>query len=200
MPYEHAQLMMETVVSKTIARFAIYIVIFITGCVSNTQEKKSAGPYPDWYYRAAEGQLEALSSANCVQIVDGDSGMARQHALDKGRHKLANEIATRIRIMDKAYDRIADHNTRSGGVFESASKKIVANALENIRSVKSARVDDQEISYICSLVSLENNERKSLLEDIIQSAKVNLTANDMHVLREQFRGYNPTHATDTIPK
>ncbi len=166
------------------------IIVLLAGCMGSSPVKQ-ADPYPDWYYNSADAIPGALNSASCVPIPGTNMDIARKQALANGKAEIAGQIETRIKAMDKTYDRIAntDQGSSSGGTFESVSKQVVNQTLSGIRAVKSTRVEDKEKSFFCSLVSLNPDMTKQLVSKIIQSANLGLSATDEHVLREQFNAY-----------
>ena len=164
----------------------------LTGCGSNApKETASNGPYPDWYYAPAQAIEGALNAASCVPIPGGNMEIAKKQTIANGKASIAGQVETRIKAMDKTYDRLAttDEGTSVGGTFESVSKQVVNQTLSGIRSVKATRVNDNGKMYFCSLVSLNPEATKELVTKIIKSANVNLSASNESVLREQFNAY-----------
>ena len=178
--------------TKVLAVFASTLAITLAGCgASSPTQEVASDPYPEWYYSAADAIPNALNSASCVPVPAGNMEIARKQALANGRADIAGQIETRVKAMDKTYDRLAttDQGTSVGGTFESVSKQVTNQVLSGVRAVKSARVDDGGKPYFCSLVSLNPESTKTLVDSIIKASNLNLSASNESVLREQFNAY-----------
>ncbi|SMF35630.1 LPP20 lipoprotein [Alteromonadaceae bacterium Bs31] len=167
--------------------------IVLTACGGTTPPKETAkvDPFPSWYYNAADAIPGALNAASCNPIPGGNMEIAKKQALANGRAEIASQIETRVKAMDKTYDRLAttDEGTSVGGTFESVSKQVSNQVLSGARAVKSMRIDDNGKPYFCSLVSLDPSATQAVLESIMKAANLNLSAENESVLREQFNAY-----------
>lgn len=165
--------------------------VLVAACSQPVKQAAPVDPYPSWYYSASEAVPNALSTASCVAIPAGNLEIARKKALVNGKADIAGQIETRVKAMDKAYDRMAttDEGDSVGGTFESVTKQVANQALSGVRAIKSARVTDAGKPYFCSLVSLDPTATKSLIDSLIRASGSNLSSANESVLREQFNAY-----------
>lgn len=176
---------------KTLCLCGALSLLTACGGAPTKQESAKADPYPDWYYSPADSIANALNAASCVAIPGGNLEIARKQALANGRADIASQIETRVKAMDKTYDRLAntDEGSSVGGTFESVSKQVTNQVMSGVRAVKSARVDDSGKPYFCSLVSLDPEKTSQLVDQIIAASGVNISGDSESVLREQFNAY-----------
>ncbi len=171
------------------------VAILMTACGGTApvkEEAAAADPYPDWYYSPAEAVPNGLAAASCVAIPAGNMEIARKRALVNGKADITGQIETRVKAMDKAYDRLTttDEGDSVGGTFESVTKQVSNQVLSGVRAIKSTRVNDAGKPYFCSLVSLDPAATKTLVDSIIKAADTkNLSSANESVLREQFNAY-----------
>jgi len=112
-------------------------------------------------------------------------------AVANGRANLAFQIETKVKAMDKTYDRVTTTNegASTGGTFESVSKQVTQQNLNGARAVKYAKVDDDGKKMMCSLVTLSPAATNTLFDALIDSSERNLSPDNESVLKEQFLSY-----------
>ena len=175
-----------------LAAYSISTGLLLTACSSAPepeQQSQAVDPYPDWFYKP---EVEnGLAAASCVEIHSRNVSLAQKQATANGRANLAFLIETKVKAMDKTYDRVANTNvgSSSGGTFESVSKQVTEQSLSGTKAAKMLKVMDQEKPMMCALVTMEPNTVNSLFNHLIKKADINLSSDHEAVLREQFMAY-----------
>lgn len=167
--------------------------ILLTACGGTTPTKEEAtakvDPYPDWVYNPIIEN--GLAAANCVPIPGSNFSIAQKQATANGRANIAFQIETKVKAMDKTYDRVTTTNAgaSTGGTFESVSKQVTQQNLSGARAVKFQKVDDNGKAMMCAFVTLSPETTNNLFKDLVQAAEVNLSPDNEAVLKEQFLAY-----------
>jgi hypothetical protein len=146
----------------------------------------AADPYPDWFYNPVIE--DGIAVASCVPIPGSNVSVAQKQATANGRANLAFQIESKVKAMDKTYDRVTTTNegASTGGTFESVSKQVTQQNLAGARAVKFARVDDDGEKMMCAFVTLSPESSNALFQGLISAAEVNLSPDNETVLKEQF--------------
>ena len=165
--------------------------LILIGC-SGTPSKEEItknDPYPKWFYSPVN--QNGLAAASCVPIPGINLSVAKKQATANGRADLAMQIETKVKAMDKSYDRVTNTNegASTGGTFESVSKQVANQNLAGSRAQKFARVNDDGVEMMCAFVTLSPESTGSLFNGLIKAADVNLSPDNESVLREQFLAY-----------
>lgn len=146
-------------------------------------------PYPEWVMSPIIEN--GLAAASCVPIPGSNISAAQKMAVANGRSNLAFQIETKVKAMDKTYDRVATTNdgASTGGTFESVSKQVTQQNLSGARAVKYAKVIDEGKKMMCALVTLSPETTNILFSALVKSSEKNLSPDNEAVLKEQFLSY-----------
>jgi hypothetical protein len=101
------------------------------------------------------------------------------------------QIDTKVKAMDKTYDRVTNTNegASTGGTFESVSKQVAQQNLAGSRAVKFERVVDGQVKLMCALVTLSPESTNNLFKGLVKASEVNLSPDNESVLKEQFLAF-----------
>jgi predicted component of type VI protein secretion system len=146
-------------------------------------------PYPEWVMNPVIEN--GLAAASCVPIPGSNISVAQKMATANGRAQLSFQIETKVKAMDKTYDRVTTTNdgASTGGTFESVSKQVTQQNLNGARAVKFAKVVDDGKNLMCALVTLSPETTNTLFSALVQSSEKNLSPDNEAVLKEQFLSY-----------
>ena len=180
---------------KTTSILALAGSLLLTACSSAPTKQEVSemaaqnDPYPEWFYNPVIEN--GIAAASCVPIPGANISVAQKQATANGRANLAMQIDTRVRAMDKTYDRVTNTNEGAsiGGTFESVSKQVANQNLVGSRAVKFERVIDGDNKMMCALVTLNPESTNNLFKDLVKAAEVNLSSENESVLKEQFLAY-----------
>lgn len=155
-----------------------------------------ADPYPEWFYNPIIEN--GIAAASCVPIPGYNISVAQKQATANGRANLAMQIDTKVKAMDKTYDRVTNTNegASTGGTFESVSKQVAQQNLAGSRAVKFERVVDGDVKLMCALVTLSPESTNNLFKGLVKASEVNLSSDNEAVLKEQFLAYKAQQDLD----
>lgn len=181
-----------------LATISVAASVLLTACSSEPtkEELAAADPYPAWFYNPTVEN--GIAAASCVPIPGSNVSVAKKQATANGRANLAFQIDTKVKAMDKTYDRVTTTNAGSstGGTFESVSKQVTQQSLSGSRAIEFERVMDGDKKMMCALVALNPEATNQLFKDLMQSAEVNLSPDNESVLKEQFLAYKAQQELD----
>ncbi|WP_206744451.1 hypothetical protein, partial [Salinivibrio sp. PR5] len=126
--------------------------MILSGCTNKhnyeNTEKVEINPVnsvPNWILNPTDAN--GFSSSNCV-VYSGNFSVDRNHAISLARNTLAQNLDTKVSILEKSYQKINDSIDRklSGSSFEQISKKVTnisinKSQIEQISIVKIAGVE-----------------------------------------------------------
>ena len=167
-----------------------FAIAFLTACVSGNQtQTKLTDPYPEWFYNPIIE--DGIAAASCVLIPGKNISVAQTQATANGRASIAMQIDTKVKAMDKTYDRVTNTNDgpSTGGTFESVSKQVAQQNLSGSRAIKYMKVIDGKDNLMCALVALSPESTNKLFKDLVKASKANLSPDNESVLMEQFLAY-----------
>ena len=161
----------------------------LTACGGTATKEEVADPYPEWFYNPIIEN--GLAAASCVPIPGANVSVAQKQATANGRANLAMQIDTKVKAMDKTYDRVTNTNegASTGGTFESVSKQVAQQSLSGARAVKFSRVLDDGKKMMCAFVTLSPESTNNLFKGLLKAAETNLSPDNEAVLKEQFLAY-----------
>lgn len=174
--------------------------LLLSGCATAPEKSASTraadDPYPAWFYQP--GIADGLGAASCVTIHQGNMSVAQKQATANGRAALAQQIESRVKAMDKTYDRVTESNEGAsvGGSFESVSKQVTQQHLSGSRAVEFARVSDGDLKKLCAHVTLAPEQTNQLLDALVGQSELNLSPTNESIIREQFLAYKATQEMD----
>lgn len=175
-----------------LASMALAAGVLMTACGGTPTKEEApakADPYPDWVYNPVIEN--GIAAASCVPIPGANISVAQKQATANGRANLAFQIETKVKAMDKTYDRVTTTNAGSstGGTFESVSKQVTQQNLSGARAVKFQKVDDEGKRMMCAFVTLSPESTNNLFKGLVKAADANLSPDNESVLKEQFLAY-----------
>ncbi|WP_019528396.1 LPP20 family lipoprotein [Dasania marina] len=181
-----------------LATLGLAASVLLTACGGSPtkEELAKADPYPAWFYNPTVEN--GIAAASCVPIPGSNVSVAQKQATANGRANLAFQIETKVKAMDKTYDRVTTTNAGSstGGTFESVSKQVTQQSLSGSRAIKFERVLDDDKKMMCALVALTPEATNQLFKSLVKSAEVNLSPDHESVLKEQFMAYKAQQELD----
>lgn len=175
---------------KVLLIVPFFASFLMTACgSSNPTQSQVVDPYPEWFYNPIIEN--GIAAASCVLIPGNNISVAQKQATANGRANLAMQIDTKVKAMDKTYDRVTNTNegASTGGTFESVSKQVAQQNLSGSRAVKYMKVIDGDDKLMCALVTLSPDSTNNLFKDLVKASEANLSPENESVLKEQFLAY-----------
>ena len=164
--------------------------VLLSACQTTTPASQApVDPYPEWVMNPIIEN--GIAAASCVAIPGSNFSVAQKMATAEGRANLAFQIETKVKAMDKTYDRVTTTNAgvSDGGTFESVSKQVTQQTLNGARATKFAKVIDGGKNMMCALVTLSPESTNTLFNALVDSSEKNLSPDNEAVLKEQFLSY-----------
>lgn len=149
---------------------------------------ESQSNVPDWVTNPV---LEnGLADTQCIVAKNGiGMNILKTKAITEARAELAKQIGSKVKAMDKDYQRMAEAEgtTSVGNSFESVSKQVTNENLSGSRPIKMGYVTMQDKQqYFCVMVAIPPELTKTLFKDLITESGNNVAAQNEAVLYERF--------------
>lgn len=131
-----------------------------------------------------------LADTQCIAAKNGiGMNILKTKAITEARAELAKQINSKVKAMDKDYERLADTagTTSVGSSFESVSKQVTNKNLSGSRPIKMDYVTMQDKQqYFCVMVAIPPEITKALFKDLITESGNNVAAQNEAILYERF--------------
>lgn len=159
------------------------------GSQAPKEDMSAMSNIPDWVLNPLVEN--GIADTQCVTAYPGTSmGTLKSAATANARAELAKQINVKVKAMDKTYNRLTETNQgpSTGSTFESVSKQITEQSLSGSRAIKVDYVNlpPENKSNLCVMVALNPEQTKTLFENLVDGAGVNLNPNNEAVLYERF--------------
>ncbi|WP_226661463.1 hypothetical protein [Microbulbifer aggregans] len=162
--------------------------LMLTGCGSNPDTPVGNIGLPAW---VMQPELEnGLAETACVPF-SGHISIDKQQATAMARSGIAQQIAVKVKAMDKVYNRRTDTtgSLNIGANFETVSKQVTERSLSGTRATKTDIFEIDRKRQLCSMVTMEPEKTKEIFDNILADSGRQLDPKDEAVLYEEFRAH-----------
>ena len=159
----------------------------IVGCGSPSKKPTAGmGEIPKW---VANPQVEqGIACTECIPASDNYS-LDRKEAVANARASLAQQIQTKVRAMDKTYQRRvrANDKTTTGTTFESVSKQLTEQTLQGTvpKKIGYEMLNDQK--HMCVMLTMGSDKMKEFFDKLMKRANANVGPQDEEILYQEFK-------------
>jgi len=168
---------------------ALSLALGLAAC-SGSPEKEAilSGNYPSWIDKPVVA--DGIAESACVSS-SGNMTLDKKRATANARAMIAQSIETRIKAMDKTYQRVteSEQEMTSGSTFESVSKQVTEQSLNGTKAVESGYFRINDKSQYCVMVAFGQQETKAVFEQALKAANTPLSPTSERAMYEEFRAY-----------
>ena len=165
------------------------LALGLAACGSSSEKDGIfGGDYPSWIDKPIVA--DGIAESACVSS-SGNMTLDKKRATANARAMIAQSIETRIKAMDKTYQRVteSEQEMTSGSTFESVSKQITEQSLNGTKAVESGYFKINDKNQYCVMVAFGQQETKSVFEQALKATKTQLTLTSERAMYEEFRAY-----------
>ena len=164
----------------------------LAGCGSTSQKSTAQDPnvgmgeVPKW---VASPQVEqGIAVTECVPASDNYS-LDRKEAVANARASLAQQIQTKVRAMDKTYQRRirADDKTTSGTTFESVSKQLTNQTLQGAFPQQKGYEVLNGRKHMCVMLTMGGSKMKEFFDKLMKESNTEVNPEDEEILYQEFK-------------
>lgn len=166
--------------------FFIFALFLLTGCAGPSQKTPvGIGETPEWVVRPQVDQ--GIAATGCVPDSDNYSS-DRKKVVSQARQSLAQQLQTRVKAMDKAYQQrgIAETKSAGGSIFASVSKQPTRQILKKAVQNKIAYEKVNRQKHLCVMLSLGGKEMKDFFNRLVELSDTDLSPRDEEILYQVF--------------
>ncbi len=166
---------------------ALSLAFGLAAC-SSSPDKAGSSAYPDWIDQPVVA--DGIAESACVSS-SGNMTLDKKRATANARAMIAQSIETRIKAMDKTYQRVteSEQEMTSGSTFESVSKQVTEQSLNGTKVVESGYFRINEKNQYCVMVGFGQQETKAVFDNAMKAAKTEMSPTSERAMYEEFRAY-----------
>lgn len=168
---------------------ALSLALGLTAC-GGTPEKEAvqAPQYPSWI--DAPVVADGIAESACVTN-SGNMTLDKKRSIANARAMIAQSIETRIKAMDKTYQRVTETESEmsSGSSFESVSKQVTEQNLRGTKMLKGGYFTINDKRQYCAMVGFGQQETRAVFEDALKAADAQLSPTGERAMYEEFRAF-----------
>jgi len=160
----------------------------LTACggLSRKTTTVGVGQIPEW---VAQPQVEqGIAVTECVPA-SNDFSMDRKEAVANARQSLAQQIRTKVRAMDKTYQRRveAGDTSTSGSIFENVSKQLTEETLQGTDPEKIGYEKFNNQKQLCVMLSMGGNKMREFFKQLVERSDREIGPRDEEILYQEFK-------------
>ncbi|WP_299264224.1 hypothetical protein [uncultured Psychrosphaera sp.] len=173
---------------------AITAALAACGTTPETPDELNAN-IPEWVLSPTVE--DGIAAAACVSA-SGSMTTDRAQATALSRVDLAQQIGTKVQVLDKTYqERIdVDGKAQVGSTFSSVSKQLTEQSLTGARVSKTSYANFDGKNQLCVLTTLGSSATKELFENILKQSERPVTPDQERVLYQEFKAYKAQEELD----
>lgn len=174
---------------------ALSLAVILSACSSSDKkENQMAEPeetkrdYPAWIDQPMVD--DGIAESACVSS-SGNMTLDKKRSIANARTMIAQSIETRIKAMDKTYQRVTESEEAmtSGSTFESVSKQITEQSLQGTKVLEGGYFKINDKNQYCVMVGYGQQQTKAIFDSAMAAAKVQMSPNSERAMYEEFRAY-----------
>lgn len=165
------------------------LVLGLSACSSTPEEEQVAAPtYPAWIDKPVVA--DGIAESACVSS-SGNMTLDKKRATANARAMIAQSIESRIKAMDKTYQRVteSEQEMTSGSTFESVSKQVTEQNLRGTKALESGYFKINDKNQYCVMVGFGQQETKAIFDNAMSAAKAEMSPTSERAMYEEFRAY-----------
>ncbi|MGB1455617.1 hypothetical protein [Spongiibacter marinus] len=167
--------------------------VLMTACASTEQaadtqqSQQGAGGLPQWVMNPYID--DGFASAQCVPYSNNMS-IDRQLALANARTDLAQQLETKVAVLDKVFRERTDVSSgvSSGSTFSSVAKQLTQQTLIGTRAERVEFVEIDGKKNLCVLVTMGRDKTLALFDNMLAASERQVQPDTREVLLQQFKG------------
>lgn len=172
---------------KYVLPLLLVSLVLLAGCGTSSQKSTAGmGEVPKW---VASPQVEqGIAVTECVPASDNFS-LDRKEAVANARASLAQQIQTKVRAMDKTYQRRirADDKTTTGTTFETVSKQLTEETLKGTAPKQTGYEMLNEKKHMCVMLTMGGSQMKEFFDKLMREADADVNPQDEEILYQEFK-------------
>lgn len=168
---------------------ALSLALGLAACGGSPEKEAAPAPsYPSWIDKPVV--TDGIAESACVSS-SGNMTLDKKRATANARAMIAQSIETRIKAMDKTYQRVTESETEmtSGSSFESVSKQVTEQNLSGTKAIESGYFQINDKRQYCVMVAFGQQETKSVFDQALKAASVQLEPTSERAMYEEFRAF-----------
>lgn len=169
---------------------ALSLALGLAACGGSPEKEKApaAPAYPAWIDQPVVA--DGIAESACVSS-SGNMTLDKKRATANARAMIAQSIETRIKAMDKTYQRVTESEEAmtSGSTFESVSKQVTDQSLNGTKVVESGYFKINEKNQYCVMVGFGQQQTREVFENAMKAAKAEMSPTSERAMYEEFRAY-----------
>ncbi|WP_028302494.1 LPP20 family lipoprotein [Oceanospirillum beijerinckii] len=144
--------------------------------------------YPAWIDQPIVE--DGIAESACVGS-SGNMTLDKKRAIANSRAMIAQSIESRIKAMDKTYQRVTESEKAmtSGSTFESVSKQVTEQNLRGTKVLEGGYFKINDKNQYCVMVGYGQQQTKAIFDSAMAAAKVEMTPTSERAMYEEFRAY-----------
>lgn len=166
------------------------LAIGLTACSGSPEKKETPAEraYPAWIDQPVV--TDGIAESACVSS-SGNMTLDKKRATANARAMIAQSIETRIKAMDKTYQRVteSEQEMTSGSTFESVSKQVTEQSLNGTKVIESGYFRINDKNQYCVMVGYGQQETKAVFDNAMKAAKAEMSPTSERAMYEEFRAY-----------
>lgn len=168
---------------------ALSMALGLAACGGSPEKEAAPAPsYPAWIDKPVIA--DGIAESACVTS-SGNMTLDKKRATANARAMIAQSIETRIKAMDKTYQRVTESEQAmtSGSTFESVSKQVTDQSLSGTKVVEGGYFKINEKNQYCVMVGFGQQETKAVFDNAMKAAKAEMSPTSERAMYEEFRAY-----------
>ncbi len=171
---------------------AISLALALTACSSSSKKDEKAPEaqrdYPAWIDQPVVE--DGIAESACVSS-SGNMTLDKKRATANARAMIAQSIETRIKAMDKTYQRVteSEESMSSGSTFESVSKQVTEQNLRGSKVEKGGYYKINDKNQYCAMVAFGQQKTKDIFDSVMEASKVQVNPTSERLMYEEFKAY-----------
>lgn len=144
------------------------------------------GEIPEW---VAQPQVEqGIAVTECVPA-SKDFSTDRKEAVANARQSLAQRILSKVRAMERTYQRRveAGDKSTSGSTFESLSKQLTEETLQGMNPEKMGYEKFNNQKHFCLMVTMGGSEMQEYFNRLLERSDREIGPRDEEILYQEFK-------------
>lgn len=174
---------------------ALSLAVALSACSSSgkkdsemVEPEEIKRDYPAWIDQPVVE--DGIAESACVSS-SGNMTLDKKRSIANARAMIAQSIETRIKAMDKTYQRVTESEEAmtSGSTFESVSKQVTEQNLRGTKVLEGGYFKINDKNQYCVMVGYGQQQTKAIFDSAMDAAKVQMTPNSERAMYEEFRAY-----------